>query len=590
MKKTTRQTLAFYLKFLRQLKGYTLLSVGSLITAILLGMAYPLLFKRFIDTLVEGSTTLTPPVVASALVEILVIMIVLDALSTIFWRITDYGMANLESRGMERIIHQCFETLHRHSYNFFNNNFVGSLVKKVGRMTHAFEGILDHFFYELFPIGLRAIVVTGVLFYISPLLGAPVLAWSVLFMIFNYLISLYKVQKYDVKRVESDTKVTGHLADTITNNINIKLFSSLPYEQKRFLKITEEWGRRMRASWYFNHFLEGVQAVLMLFITFVVLYLSIRLWEQGRLTVGDFVLIQSYLIELFHQLWNFGRIVRRLYEQFADAEEMMEILNLPVEVPDAPHAVPLHIQHGKVEFKNVTFSYGKNKGVLKHFSVKVNPSEKIALIGPSGGGKSTITKLMMRLFDLKRGTILIDGQNIAHVTQESLRQQIALVPQDPILFHRTLKENIRYGRLGASDEEVVAAAKLAHCHEFIMRFPKQYGTYVGERGVKLSGGERQRIAIARAILSNAKILILDEATSSLDSESERLIQDALKNLMKQKTTFVIAHRLSTIVTMDRILVLDDGQIVEKGSHHGLLQQKNSLYKKLWDLQVGGYLD
>ncbi|EKD93937.1 MAG: ABC transporter related protein [uncultured bacterium] len=238
----------------------------------------------------------------------------------------------------------------------------------------------------------------------------------------------------------------------------------------------------------------------------------------------------------------------------------------------------------------MSFGYESESGVIQKFSFKLNPSEKVALIGPSGGGKSTLTKLMLRLFDVDKGKILIDGQDISKVTQDSLRGQIALVPQDPILFHRSLEENIRYGRLEASAEEIRAAAHLAHCHEFIEQMPKKYATVVGERGVKLSGGERQRIAIARAILANSKILILDEATSSLDSESEKLIQDALKNLMKNKTTFVIAHRLSTIVSMDRILVLEEGKIVEEGSHRVLIRKKGGLYRKLWELQGGGYLN
>ncbi|OGJ43526.1 hypothetical protein A3J23_04225 [Candidatus Peregrinibacteria bacterium RIFCSPLOWO2_02_FULL_48_14] len=260
-----------------------------------------------------------------------------------------------------------------------------------------------------------------------------------------------------------------------------------------------------------------------------------------------------------------------------------------------------------MEFEKVSFSYMESlhngfsvarprrvteedeSSVLRHFSFHVKPGERVAFIGPSGGGKTTIVKLLLRLFDVDKGRILIDGQDISKVTQDSLRVQIALVPQDPVLFHRSLMENIRYGRLDASNEEVVAAAKLAHADEFIRRFPKGYETHVGERGVKLSGGERQRVAIARALLANTRILILDEATSSLDSESEKLIKDALKVLMRGKTVFVIAHRLSTIIDMDRILVLEKGRIVEEGSHADLVGKEGGLYKKLWDLQVGGYL-
>jgi ATP-binding cassette subfamily B protein len=282
--------------------------------------------------------------------------------------------------------------------------------------------------------------------------------------------------------------------------------------------------------------------------------------------------------------------MRDLYRDLADAEEMVEILNTKYEIEDPENAKNISVVRGKIEFQKVKFSYDKSKKVIKNLNLYIKPGEKVALVGPSGGGKSTVAKLILRFFDIQRGKILVDGQNIKTVTQNSLRSQISLVPQDPILFHRTLKENIRYGCRNATDEQVIAASKLAHCHEFIQKFPEKYETYVGERGVKLSGGERQRVAIARAILANNPITILDEATSSLDSYSESKIQEALKNLMKYKTTLIIAHRLSTIMSADRILVFKDGEIVESGTHNALIKKEKGLYKKLWHLQSGGYLN
>jgi ABC-type multidrug transport system fused ATPase/permease subunit len=264
-------------------------------------------------------------------------------------------------------------------------------------------------------------------------------------------------------------------------------------------------------------------------------------------------------------------------------------MHTPHEIKDLPGAKELAVSLAKIEYKDVHFSFNQTREVLKGIDLTIHQKEKIALIGPSGAGKSTFVKLLLRLYDLTSGEIAIDDQDIKHVTQESLRKNISLVPQDPILFHRTLKENIRYGRRDATDEEVYEAARLAHCDEFIRGLPQGYDTYVGERGIKLSGGERQRVAIARAILKNAPILILDEATSSLDSESEFLIQDALDTLMKGKTVIVIAHRLSTIRKMDRIIVLEDGKIREEGTHDYLLGQEESLYKKLWNLQAGGFI-
>ena len=261
----------------------------------------------------------------------------------------------------------------------------------------------------------------------------------------------------------------------------------------------------------------------------------------------------------------------------------------PHEIKNTDTATALKISKGEIKFKNVTFNFNENKAVLDNISCLIKPGEKIALVGPSGAGKTTFIRLILRLYNLTSGEIFIDNQNISQITQESLRENISLVPQDPILFHRTLKENIRYGKPSASDEEVVRASKLAHCDDFIENLPNKYETLVGERGVKLSGGERQRVAIARAILKNAPILILDEATSSLDSHSEALIQEALDNLMKGCTTIAIAHRLSTIRKMDRIIVMEDGKIAEEGTHEDLANRESGIYKELWELQVGGFI-
>lgn len=280
--------------------------------------------------------------------------------------------------------------------------------------------------------------------------------------------------------------------------------------------------------------------------------------------------------------------MRRLYEGFADAHEMIVILETPHDVQDTPTANALTVSEGAITLKDVGFNFNETRVILEDFSLEIPGGQKVALVGPSGAGKSTITKLLLRLYNVTSGHITIDSQDIAEVTQDSLREAISFVPQEPILFHRSLMDNIRYGRLDATDDEVFEAARKAHCHEFIELLKDGYGTLVGERGVKLSGGERQRVAIARAILKNAPILVLDEATSSLDSESEALIQDALRVLMEGKTVVVIAHRLSTIMTMDRIVVVEGGKVVADGTHDELLTQ-GGLYHKLWSIQAGGFI-
>jgi ABC-type multidrug transport system fused ATPase/permease subunit len=342
-------------------------------------------------------------------------------------------------------------------------------------------------------------------------------------------------------------------------------------------------------SWNTDEMIWTIQDALIVGINIAVLWGTLVLWQRGLFTVGDFVLVQSYLLGLFNQLTSINRNMRRCYDAIADASEMIEIIKMPHDVVDVPGAAKLAVNDGKIVFDDVGFSYPNGSAALTRFDLTIAGGEKLAFVGPSGAGKTTITKLLLRFYDVTDGAIKIDGQNIAAVTQDSLRNAIAFVPQEPILFHRTLMENIRYGRRDATDDEVFAAAHAAHCDKFIGSLSEGYGTLVGERGVKLSGGERQRVAIARAILKNAPILVLDEATSSLDSESEALIQDALQTLMQDKTTIVIAHRLSTIMKMDRIVVIEDGGIAAEGSHHELLEQ-GGLYKKLWSIQAGGFME
>jgi len=323
-------------------------------------------------------------------------------------------------------------------------------------------------------------------------------------------------------------------------------------------------------------------------IEFIIFWVAISDWRLGLITLPVIVLLQNYLARLVNSLWSFGGIVRAYYESFAGAYEMAVILDIPYEIADKPTEILGKI-NGEVIFEKVTYIYENNNAkVLEDFSIKIPAGQKVAIVGSSGAGKTTFVRLLMRFFNLTSGRITIDGIDISNISQENLRGKIAFVPQDPTLFHRTLMENIRYGRRGATDEEVMMAARLAHCDDFIDALPNKYETYVGERGIKLSGGERQRVAIARAILKNAPILILDEATSSLDSHSESLIQDALHKLIQGKTTIVIAHRLSTIREMDRIIVIEKGKIVEDGNHDELSNKKGGLYKKLWDLQAGGF--
>ncbi len=560
--------------------------VFFLVIGTLSDLGWVIVFREFFDALgIDASKN----VIVGLLYGVLGWLFLVELVNLIGWRSAHFLANYFQTKVMANITNDCFVYLQGHSYRFFTNSFSGGLVKKVGRLMRGFQDVVDNIFWDMTPMALKALAIFGVLFYLNPWLGLVMFAWSVVFLGLNYAATLYK-WKYDLASAQADTRVTASLSDVLGNVTTVKLFAGFSYEKKRFSKDTSHWAKVTKQAWDVNAYMEMLQAILMIVLEFGILFLAIKLWQADKIEVADFFLIQAYLFELFHQLWNFGRNLRDLFQKLADSEEMIEILNTPYEVKDLRYAKDLVVKRGAVRFDKVDFTYGKKKeAVLKKLSFRVKPGERIALIGPSGGGKSTVVKLLLRFFDINDGRILVDNQDIYRVTQDSLRRSVVLVPQDPVLFHRSLMENIRYGRRSATDEEVMEAAKLAHCDDFIQKFPQGYQTFVGERGVKLSGGQRQRVAIARAILSDAKILVLDEATSALDSESEALIQDALNNLTKRKTTFVIAHRLSTVMGVDRIFVLDGGEVVEEGSHKELIAKKGGLYKKFWDLQSGGYM-
>jgi ATP-binding cassette subfamily B protein len=581
MKTKTKQTLRIFWQHARQYPGSIFLLVFSLLGATAADVYIPQLYKQLFNILANGSDP------GRRVFDIIWTIFVTAFIMWTFWRIATFVNDFFQPRVMADVTNTCFKYLHDHSYNFFNSNFAGSLVRKVNRFERAFEDIADNFYWNMGQAFLRVVVIIVILYYTHWLLAAVIFVWSIVYIFFSVAFAKFKL-KYDIENAEVDTKVTGHLADTVTNNINLKLFGGTLKEFLTFRNLTDRQFRIRKLTWDLSSLNEAVQGGLMIVLEFAMLYVALKFWQKGVLTIGDFALIQGYLGQIFGRLWDLGRHIKNVYSRLADAEEMTDILTTPHEVQDDPNATALKIDRGEIEFSDVTFGYHDNAEVLKNFDLKITAGSRVALIGPSGGGKTTIVKLLFRFFDLQDGKILVDGQNIANTTQDSLRANIALVPQDPILFHRSLYDNIAYARPDASKEEVYHAAKLAHCHEFIAGFPEGYGTFVGERGVKLSGGERQRVAIARAILKNAPILVLDEATSSLDSESEYLIQDALKSLMHGKTTIVIAHRLSTIMQMDRIIVIDKGAVVEEGKHRELLKAKQGIYQKLWEIQAGGF--
>ena len=584
MSQHTSTTLRTYWQHIKRYPWVTGSALAAMVLASISGVIQPLFFKKFFDTLATAGADR-----ASTAQELLHTLLFIGALEFFGWamfRVATFTSIQVQGKVMYDLSTMCFAALHKHAVSFFANNFVGSLVKKVKWFSRAFDKVSDDIFWRIIPMIVSLVAICGVLIQRNATLGLVILSWLVVFLVAQVLFIRYKL-KYDLARSAAETKSTAVLADSITNYSTITLFGGFFREVQRFGRAMAEQRRLFMKSWNISGIFDAIQGFLMVSLEIGGFILVIHLWKQGELTLGDFVLFQSYVLVLFNRLWDFGRVARDIYESLADADEMTVVLQTPYEVTDARNAQPLSVPKGMVHFDKVDFNYQQTRRVLHRFSLDISPREHVALVGPSGAGKSTVVKVLLRLHDLSGGHIKIDEQDISRVTQDSLRHSISVVPQDVVLFHRTLMENIRYGKPDASDEEVIAAAKEAHCHEFIQTFTDKYDTYVGERGVKLSGGERQRVAIARAMLANAPILVLDEATSSLDSESEQLVQAALAKLMAGKTVLAIAHRLSTIRAMDRIVVMDGGRIIEQGTHDELLKNPANTYSKLWNLQVAG---
>lgn len=582
---TTGQIFRYYLSYWARFKVLGLFSFGTAACAYGVDIMAPLYVKQIIDTLTEN--TVSRQAAADVALPILFSLGILWAVSWILWRVNALLENRFQTRVMSAILGDAFRYSEGHSFRFFSNTFTGGLVRKIGRLSDSFEMLQDILIYQILHLVLTVGGAIIVLATQVPLLALVFFVWAALLLSVHITFGRWK-QKYNIDASKKDSAITAALADAFSNHENIRSFASARYEHERFNETVGMWRRAALISWDLDGLINGLNGLFSIIAQAFIFWLLITLWGRGEIQAGDIVLVQTYFFFALLQLFFFGNIIRRYYHAMANAEEGVGILSLPHEVYDAPDPKPFMPQRGEISFEQVSFSFGGKESVLQDFSLHIKDGEKMAFVGSSGAGKSTVMKLLLRLYDIDGGAIRIDGTNIREVKQDDLRSAIALVPQEPILFHRSLMENIRYGRLSASDEEVKEAARHAHCEEFISRLPLGYDTLVGERGIKLSGGERQRIAIARAFLKNAPILILDEATSSLDSESERFIQDALNILMEGKTVLVIAHRLSTIMHMDRIVVLSAGKIIDEGTHAELIAREG-IYKTLWSIQAGGFI-
>ena len=492
------------------------------------------------------------------------------------------GAAKLQTRGMDALFDK--------DLAFFHDNFAGSLTKKVVSYGSSYEMVLGTLVFQVAPNVLPVGFVAVVLWHYSPWLVLALLGMITLTGVAVTPLILRRQKLVDAREAAHNT-VAGHVADAITNIDAVRLFSREPEEGATHARNVERWRRLAVRSWdYQNRRIDLLTTPLYVGTNVLGLTLAVALADGGRFSIAAVFVTFIYYVRVTEVVWDFNQIYRNIESQLSTAAQFTELLLDPPVVNDPVEPAVPAFRHTGVELRGVTFRYpNRNEPLFRGLDLRIEPGQKVGLVGPSGGGKSTLTRLLLRYADIDGGMIAIGGQDIAGLRQADVRSQIAYVPQDPLMFHRSLRDNIAFGRLDATDDEIRAAAEAAHAIEFIEALPKGFDTLVGERGIKLSGGQRQRLAIARAIVRQAPILLLDEATSSLDSESEGLIQQALLTLMADRTAIVIAHRLSTVRAMDRLLVLADGEVIEDGTHDALLATPHGTYATLWQKQSGGFL-
>lgn len=557
--------------------------VGFGIVAMIGAVVTPLIYKELMDG-VAGERVFA----GNELWLLLTLLVAATVTNRVANAIGEYYANIAQGTALKDLVDHALNGLYDKSYTFYVNSFAGGLVTKVKRFVRAFEVLHDQAVYVLWEDGLKLLASVVVLAYFSITLAGIFFVWLILYCALVHVLVRVTLPK-SLANAASDSKVTGHLADIITNMLTVKAFGTARKEQDGFERSSEAQRVVRQRAWMQNGvwntmYQGGALDVFNLAIIATVLVL----WQSGIANAGLVLLVIIYLRQSFGIVWNLGRQSINIITALTEANEMVEILDAPADVLDPATPEPVGMHDGRVELRNVTLAYDNAGHVFSGLDLTIAPGERVALVGHSGAGKSTIVKLLLRFVDVSEGAVVIDGQDVRNVRQDEYRTRIAYVPQDPALFHRTLFENIAYGRPNATREEVEEAARRAHAHEFIAKLPNGYDTLVGERGVKLSGGERQRVAIARALLKDAPIVVLDEATSSLDSVSERHIQAAFDELMAGRTTIVIAHRLSTIRHMDRIVVLENGVVAEQGTHDQLLHH-GGIYAELWSSQVGGFI-
>ena len=593
----TRKKLDFGGRAFKSVFGYTFAHwrkqpwrIGTIVLLSLAGALADVLTPYFAGRLVNALATAAHAKAAAfdAALSAFAALIALGVAAALLRYLMFLDIIALTLRMMSEIAGNAFHRVQRFSSDWHANSFAGSTVRKITRGMWALDLLNDTLLIGLLPSLAMLVGATVLLGMHWPAMGAVVGAGALVYVVVTAGLSVGFVAPAARLGNAWDTRMGGALADAVTCNSVVKAFGAELREEERLSRVVGRWRSRTRRAWVRGTANGGAQNAMLAAMQAAMLGAALILWMRDEASVGDITFALTMFLVLQGYLRDVGMLVRNLQRSVNDMEELVALENHPLGIDDEPDAPAIAIERGEIRFEHVTFRYDAHAAPLyADFSMRIAPGERIGLIGHSGSGKTTFIKLIQRLYDVQSGAILIDGQDIARVRQASLRAQIAIVQQEPLLFHRTLSENIAYARPGATRAEIERAARLANAHEFIAALPKGYETLVGERGVKLSGGERQRVAIARAFLADAPILIFDEATSSLDSESEALIQQAMERLMVGRTTIVIAHRLSTVRALDRLLVLDCGRIVEQGDHDALIRIERGIYRRLFERQALG---
>ena len=566
------------LPFLWEFRGRALFALACLVLAKVANVGVPVYLKKIVDSLNEQ-----PEQILILPVGLLAVYGVLKLSASMFNELRDVVFAKVRYRAMRRLSTRVLTHLHKLSLRFHLERRTGGISRDLERGTRSVSSILNYMAFSILPIVVEFSLVAFVLLNEYDVIFTLAIFGSVVvYMLFTFAVTEWRMDfRHHMNSL--DSKSNGQAIDSLMNYETVKYFNNEQMEIDRYdsaLSEWEYWAVRSQSSMSILNFGQG--AIIALGVT-LVMYLAIDGVVQGNMSIGDLVLVNAFLLQLFIPLGFLGIVYRQIKYSLADMDLVFKLLEKQPEITDRENAADLKVSQGHVVFDHVDFGYQQERQILKNVSFEIRGGEKVAVVGHSGAGKSTLSRLLYRFYDINRGKILIDDQDISAVKQDSLREAISIVPQDTVLFNESIYYNLQYGCPEASHDEIVQAAKLAHIHEFIENLPDGWDTVVGERGLKLSGGEKQRVAIARAILKKPKILVFDEATSSLDSKTEKAIQSTLQEIARDHTTLVIAHRLSTVVDADRILVMDQGKVVEQGTHEQLIKSKGH-YAHMWELQ------